>query len=111
MQRQGDEVVIIVIGIGEILDIPAEFFIGGHHGQGFIVHVGGNAHFGHFHDDLLPLGFVDAGNSGDVQVAGTAEVFALVGQVHDTQLVADGIVLLDNVMTALHQALVAVELL
>ena len=111
MQRQSDQVVIIVIGVGEILDVPAEFFIGGHHRQGLIVHVGGNTHFCHFYDDLLPLGFVDAGNSGDVQVAGAAEILTLVGQVHDTQLVANCIVLFDDVMTALHQALIAVKLL
>ena len=111
MQRQGDEVVIIVIGIGKILDIPAEFFIGGHHRQGLIVNICGNAHFCHLHDDLLPLGFIDAGDPGDVQMTGAAEVFALVGQVHHAQLVADGVVLLDDVMTALHQAFVAIELL
>ena len=65
---------VVVVGIGEILDVPAEFFIGGHHGQGLIVHIGGNALLGHDVHDFLPLGLADAGNSRQIQVAGAAEM-------------------------------------
>ena len=41
MQRQGDEVFVVVVGIGIVSDIEAHGLVGRHHGQGLIVRQSG----------------------------------------------------------------------
>ena len=69
MEREGDEVMIIVIGVREVLDIPAEGFIGRHHGDGLIVHIGRYAAFRHLDDDFVALLHCLVEQTGDVEVA------------------------------------------
>lgn len=68
MQRQGDQVFVVGIGVREILDIPAKIFVCSHHRQRLIVDIRRNASLGQLDDDLSAGRVVDAGNAGQIQV-------------------------------------------
>ena len=53
MQRQGDLVLELGQGIGEVGDVEPEVAIGREQRQGLVVHVGGNAVLGHQLDDAV----------------------------------------------------------
>ena len=111
MQRQGDEVFIVVVSIGIVSDIEAHGLVGRHHGQGLIVDVAGHAPLRHPQDDLIALLFPDAGGPRQVQVAGAGIVRGKVGQGPDAQRVQGFIIALDQLMPPLQQAGIALQLL
>ena len=75
MKREGDQVVIIVIGIRKVFDIPAQSFISRHHGQRFVMDIRHDAPLRHFLDDFIPLFRSDSRHSNKIKMIGTVHSF------------------------------------
>lgn len=60
MEREGNEVVVIVVGVGEGVVV---FAVGGHHWEGLIVDVSGDAMLRERFDQRVTFRFVDPGDT------------------------------------------------
>jgi len=68
VEGQGDLVCELRVGVREVGDVKAEVFVRRHHGQGFMMHVGGDAHLCHFRDDGAARLVRCLGDAGEIEV-------------------------------------------
>ena len=99
-----------MIGVREILDIPAHAFVGGHHRQRLVMHIAGNAALRHFGDDVASLLIGRVRNANDVQVTGGSKILTVMNKVLHAEFIAHRVVLCDNLLSSGKQAGVSVEL-
>ena len=69
MERKRDFVPVHGVCVREINDVEAEVFVGGHHGERFVVYVGGYIPFRHANDDVVASFFVCIFDSGQIEMA------------------------------------------
>ena len=110
MQRQGDGIGKVGIGIGEVGNIKAHILIGRVHGQGLIVHIGSNAALCHLDNDVISLLSGNAGNAGNVQMTGGLMYIRVMGHGFHTQRTQRGIEHADDLLAALQHAGIALHL-
>lgn len=110
VERQGHLVLIEAVGVGVVLDVEAQGFVGGHQRKRLVVHVGGDVAFGHLLDDAVGLFAGLAQQAHQVEVMGGAVVGPLMVEDCHGQAFQCGVVSFHNLIPAFQQFGVALHL-
>lgn len=69
-----------VVGVREVGDVEAKGFVGGHHGEGLVVDIAGDAALGHLDDYFAPFRIGPSEQPYNVQMSAAGEILTIMIQ-------------------------------